>query len=309
MFLENMQTAATQVCMLFIMALVGFICDKAKLYTEKTAKATTDLLFYIIVPCVIIKSFLTMEFSKDMLMKFLLSLALGFATHFIAFALNVPFFSKKKGEENAVYKYASVYGNAGYMALPLAQAILGAEGVFYCSCGVIAFNVLCFTHGVKIMSKKSEKFNLKRLILNPGVISVIIGMPLFLSGVRLPEVITEPISSIASLNTPLAMIIFGTFLANADLKTMFTDKKIYLVCVLKLLVLPAIVVALYRICGVTGSLLTACTITASVPSANNTVLFSAKFERNEILASKTVTCTSVLSILTMPVFIALAQSV
>lgn len=308
MFFDNMKTAAIQVCILFIMALVGFVCDKIGLYTEKTAKASTDLLFYIIVPCVIIRSFLNMEYSRDMLMKFLLSLALGFGTHFLGIILNLPFFRKNKSELNPVYKFASIYGNVGFMALPLASAILGDEGVFYCSSGVIAFNVVSFTHGAALMSKEKKGLDLKKLVLNPGVISVAIGMPLFLLGIHPPQIISAPVEYIAALNTPIAMIIFGTYLAHTKLSTMFTDKKIYLVALFKLVLLPIVAIGLYRVCGVTGSLLTACAVTASVPSANNTVLFSVKFGRDEELASKIVSLVSVMSILTLPVLVAFARS-
>lgn len=308
MFFDNMKTAATQVGVLFILAAVGFMCCKIKIYSEKTARATTDLLFYVIVPCVIVESFLDMEYSSEMLKKFLISLALGFATHFIAIILNLPFFPVRKDENNPIYKFGSVYGNAGFMALPLAKAILGAEGVFYCASGVIAFNVISFTHGVCVMSKDEKGFDLKRLFLNPGVLSVAVGLPLFLLQIKLPVIISQPISGIASINTPIAMIVFGAFLANTELKTMFTDKKIYLVTFFKLIALPLVVLGAYRLCGITGTLLTACTITASVPSANNTTLFAAKFGRDASLASKTVSMTSILSIITMPVIIAVAQS-
>ena len=114
---------------------------------------------------------------------------------------------------------------------------------------------------------------------------------------------------VASLNTPLAMIFFGTYIANTDLKTMFKVKENYLVALLKLIALPLIMLAVLRLCGVTGVLLTACLISASVPSANNTVMFSAKYGNDTGVASKVVTLTSVLSVLTIPVMVALSKMV
>ncbi len=307
MFLENVRQAATQVSILYIMIAVGFICDKTKLFTEKAARMLVDFLLYLVVPCMLVRSFTRTEFSKHNLLMFLLSLLLAFATHFIAIALNIPFF-RKKSDENPIYKFASIYGNVGFMALPLASEILGDEGVFYCANGVIAFNIITFIHGVKLMSRDKFKLNFKSLILNPGIISVIIGLPLFLLQVKLPVLIERPMSYLAELNTPLAMLIFGTYLANTDLKTMFTDKKIYLTALLKLLVMPLLCIGIYRLCGVTGTLLVACAITACVPSANNTFMFASKYGRDAGLASKTVALVSFFSIITMPVVIAIAQS-
>lgn len=303
-----MKTAATQVAVLYMMVLVGFICDKVKLYTEKTAKATIDLLLYIIGPCIMINSFISMEKTEETVKRFFLSLAIAFVTHFIAIILNLPFF-RKKDNKNPVFKFASIYGNVGFMALPLAEAVLGAEGVFYCTSGVIAYNVITFTHGVAVMSKEKYKIDIKKLILNPGVISVIIGLPLFLLQVKLPTVITQPISYLGSLNTPVAMIIFGTYLSKTNLKAMFFEKRIYLTALLKLIVLPLICIGLYSICAINGSLLVASSITASVPCANNTFMFASKYDRDVETASQTVALVSFISILTMPVIIAVAQSI
>lgn len=308
MFLENVKTAAGQVAILYLIVLIGFLCDKGKIFTEKTARKLIDLLLYIMTPCMIVNSFLNMECTGETIKMFFISLGVAFATHFIAITLNFPFF-RKKNYTDPVYKYASIYGNVGFMALPLAQAVLGAEGVFYCASGVIAFNIITFTHGVKVMSGDEFKVNFKSLILNPGVISVIIGLPLFLLKIKLPDIIAEPVDMVGSMTTPTAMLIFGTYLSNTDLKTMFLDKKIYLVALLKLVALPLICLGVYRLCGITGALLVASLITASVPSANNTFMFATKYNRDAFAASKTVALVSFLSIITMPVIIAIAQSV
>ena len=152
-------------------------------------------------------------------------------------------------------------------------------------------------------------FNWKKLLFNPGTISVAIGLPLYLLEVKLPVVLADPISFIAGLNTPMAMIMFGTYLANTDLKTMFREKKIYLAAALQLLVLPALMLLIFRLCGVTGALLTSCIISASAPTANNTVMFAAKYGRDTGLSSKVVAVITFLSILTMPLMIALSQTI
>ena len=303
-----MKSAAVQVAILYLIVLVGFICDKVKLFTEATAKATINLLLYIITPCIIIDSFLKMEYSPARAKKLFLALGLMFLLHIVAIVLNLPFFRKKGGPYNPIYKYASIYGNVGFMALPLAKAVLGAKGVFYCSSGLIAFNIITFTHGVRVMAGSDYKFDWKKLIVNPGVLGVAIGLPLFLLDVQVPTVIAQPISLIAGLNTAVAMLIFGTYLANTDLKTMFLAKGIYLVALFKLIVLPVSCILLFKLMGIQGALLVACAISASVPSGNNTFMFSSKYGLDVGMASKTVALVSVFSIFTMPVIIAFAQS-
>ncbi len=308
-FLNNVMTAFTQVVILFLVAMVGFVCHKAGIYTEKASRLTTDLLFYIVAPAIIIRSFCGMEYNPSALKGLLMALLGGIFLHLVGMVI-VPFLFNKGDKDTAcIFKYACVYGNVGYMALPLAQAVLGDEGVFYCSVILVPFNILSFTHGVGLMQSGSEKskLNIKKLIVNPGVIGVALGLPLFLLQIKLPEIIYAPISYIADLNTPLAMVMFGTYLASADWKTLFSDKRIFGSALVKVIIVPLVTIFGLKLFGYGGTLLTACVLSASAPTASNTVMFSAKYNRDTALASKVTAFISVLSILTMPVMIAIAQ--
>lgn len=307
MFIENLTTAATNVGVLYIIVAVGYICDRMGIYTEETAKKTVNFLLYFVASCTLINSFIKIEATPDTVGKFFTAFALAVATHVIAILINTLTFRNKLNEKNAVYKFASIYGNVAFMALPLAQAVLGDEGVLYCVGGAVVFNLLTFTHGVKLMGKEGTKLSLKKLLINPGVIAVVIGLPIFISGIELPYIITRPVGMLADLNTPVAMLVFGTYLSKTDLKTMLFDKKIYGVALMKLIVLPLICMGVYYLCGLSGTLLTAVIITASVPSANNTFMFASVYGRDTATASKTVALVSFLSILTMPVIIAITQ--
>lgn len=310
MFLSNMTMAAQQVLILYLIVAVGFAADRLHVFGQDTAKRSNDLLFYIVTPTVIIQSFMNMEFDKSTAGAFLKAFLFMSGTIIVANLLAVPFFNKNK-EHKAIFKYAVGYGNMGYMALPLCQAMLGSEGVFYCSAGVVAFNIFSFTHGIWVMTRDKGKasFDFKKLLFNPGVISVIIGLPLFITGVDLPNVIDSAVGYVASLNTPLAMIFFGTYIANTDLKTMFKVKENYIVTFLKLIAVPAIMLGVFKVFGLTGTMITACIISAAVPSANNTVMFSAKYGNDTGVASKVVTFNSVLSVLTIPVMVALSKMI
>ncbi len=308
MFFQNMAIAAQQVAILYLIVAVGFAVDKIGIFKQSTAKLSNDLLFYVTTPTVIVQSFLSMQFNSETAKSFGIAFVCMAGTLIVGLVLALPFF-RKEGNDTAVFKYAVSYGNMGYMALPLCQAMLGDEGVFYCSSGVVAFNIISFTHGIWLMTRdggKKVKFELKRLVLNPGVISVLIGAPLFVLGVKLPVVLQKTVDHISNLNTPLAMLFLGTYIANTDLKSMFKDKRNYLVVLLKLLVLPAAMLAIFRLCGISGALLTTLIISASAPSANNTVMFAAKYDKDMGVASKIVAMCSLFCIITIPVMIAFA---
>ncbi len=308
MFLENLQTTAQQVIILYILIAVGFFADKAGLYTEKASRLNTNLLFYIVTPMVIVNSFLTIDNSPENLKNFGLAALCGVAIHVIGMILILPMFRKTEKSKAGIYKYACMYGNCGYMALPLANAVLGAQGAFYCSAVIMVFNIFSFTHGIYIMGAQKGGFNFKKLFINPGSIGVALGLPLYILGVELPTVIASPIGSLASLNTPIAMLIFGTYIAHTDLKSMFTDKNIYGVAAIKLIVIPLIMIALFKGLKIDPLLATAISVSASAPCANNTVILAGKYDLDTGVASKTVALVSFFSILTMPVMIALAAT-
>lgn len=308
MFITNLLTTAQQVLILYILIAVGFVADKTGLYTEKASKLNTNLLFYIVTPLVIVNSFMSIDNSRENLKNFAIAALGGVVIHLIGMVLILPLFRKTEKSKAGLYRYACMYGNCGYMALPLANAVLGPQGAFYCSAIIMVFNIFSFTHGIYIMGAQKGGFNFKKLLINPGSIGVALGLPLYLLGVELPTVIATPISSLATLNTPLAMLIFGTYIAHTDLKTMFTDKKIYLVALIKLIAIPLIMIAGFKLLNVPKELAMAISVSASAPCANNTVILAGKYGLDTGVASKTVALVSFFSIITMPVMIALAAT-
>ena len=311
MFLSNMMIAAKQVVILYLLVAVGAVCDKVHLFTEKTAKACTDLLFYVITFCVIVQSFLTMDNTASNTKNLLIAIGCGMLMHLVAALISVPLFRKGDKARNAVFRYAAVFGNCGYMGLPLTNAVLGTQGVFFCSAVIVAFQVCAFTYGIYVMTADQEgkgAFDWKMILLNPGVIAVIVGLPLYFSNLQLPVVLLQPVQYLSDMNTPLAMLIFGTYLAHADFRTMLREKKIALVALCKLILLPLILLGFYILFGIRGTLLATLVLTASAPSANNTVMFAAKYDKDTGLAAQTVSAVSLISIVTMPAMIALAMS-
>ena len=121
-FLNNVYTAFTQVVILFLVAAVGFICHKTGIYTEKASRLTTNLLFYMVAPAIIIRSFCGMEYNRSALTGLLLALLGGGLFHVVGMIFSTFLFNKSDKETSCIFKYACCYGNVGYMALPLAQA-------------------------------------------------------------------------------------------------------------------------------------------------------------------------------------------
>jgi len=323
LFLTNALLALRQVVMLYLIALAGLAAERLRWFPESTARLCTKLLLFIVTPCVVLRSFMEMEYSPEALRGLGISFACGVLLHAAGIALTEPFFrGRKTPETDSVLRFASIYGNCGYMALPLTQAMVGGQGVFYGSVVIIAFQMFAYTHGEYVMSgagKKQEGGSLtpnssplpplwRRLLLNAGVISVTIGLPLFLLQVPVPELITKPIASVAGMNSPLAMLIFGAYLSRTRFSSILRSKKLILAAALKLIAVPAVVMSALLLFGVRGPLLNALLISASAPSANNTVIFAARHGHDTGYAAQVVALISMLSVVTMPLMIAVGLS-
>lgn len=306
-FLGNLQTVAVQVVILYLIAFVGFFADKSKIFVRADATKLVDLIFNLILPFAIINSFLSMERTKEHIRGLIVSVLLAALTHLFAIAVTSLCFRKRQKAERGVYHYAIVFSNAAFLALPLAQSVVGEEGVFYSSCYVAVFNVLAFTYGISQISAGKAKINLKSLFLNPGSVSVLIGIPLFLLQVKLPDFLLDTMARVGACNSPMAMIVFGTFLANCNFKNFFVKKEVYFVSFLRLILIPVIMLFVFKLIGVSGNMLIALTISASAPVATNTAMYAAKYENDTALSSELVGQTSIFSIATMPVIVALAQ--
>ena len=179
--------------------------------------------------------------------------------------------------------------------------------MFYSSCYVAVFNVFAFTYGINQISGKKAKINFKNIILNPGSLSVLIGVPLFLLQPNLPSFATSVLERVGACNSPMAMIVFGTFLANCNFRNIFVKREVYFVSLLRLVVIPLAMLFIFKLCGIGGNMLTALTVSASAPVATNTAMYASKYDNDTALSSELVGQTSIFSVLTMPVIVALAQ--
>lgn len=302
--LEDLLTVAQNVLTLFLLIAVGAVCAKANLLNEETVKGCANIVLYIATPCVIIQSCIR-KFEKEMLRGFLITVAVAVVTHLALILLARLCIRERDESRRRVLRFATVFSNAGYMAIPLQQAILGEEGVFYCAAYLIVFNILLWTYGAAEMSGQKGSTSARTLLLNPGIIAVVIGLTVFLFSIPVPPLLADAVGHLAVLNTPLPMLIVGYYLTKTNLRQALRDKVSYLCIALRLVITPLMALGLMLLCGVRGIVLTSCMICVSTPVATATTMFAARYDRNPELSVNLVSVSTLLAIVTMPVLIAL----
>ena len=296
----------TQVVILFILILLGVALTKAKILTEKGVSSMTDMVLILVTPCVIIKSFIR-EFDKSVLKNLLISFLIAFLAHIGFIILSHLIIRSKEKATERVLRFGAIFSNCGYMSIPLQQAILGDIGVFYAASYVAIFNLFIWSYGIITMSGDKKYLTPKKMILNPGIIGLVIGLIIFLFSIPLPKLISEPINYVASLNTPLPMIIIGYHLSNSNLLYGLRSFKCILAMRLKLIVFPALAMGVIYLCGIRGDMLVSSVISCSAPTAAITTMFASKFSADTPLSVNMVSLSTVLSLITMPCLVTLAQ--
>ena len=300
-------TVAQQVLVLFLLVAVGYAGGKAKWFGHEAVRGCTELVLLVATPCVIIQSF-QKPFDRSMLAGLGAAALIALGVHAAAIGLTHLVFRDKDEARRRVLRFGTVFSNAGYMSLPLQQALLGEEGVFYGAAYVAVFNLIVWSCGVLEMSGDRKNLSVKKLVLNPGMIGLAFGLPIFLFSIPLPEVIAAPIDHLAALNTPLPMIIVGVYLADTKLMSIWKDARCYLAAGLRLLVIPLATLVVLLLCGVRGTLLTACVIAASAPCAAATTMFATRYQQDTALSVNLVSMTTLLSVVTMPLVVGLSQA-
>lgn len=299
-------TVAEQVIILFVLMFIGFLFAKLKVLSDTGIKNMTDLVLYLVTPCIMIKSFMR-EFDRNTLKALLISLGAAVLSHFIFIILSTLLLRSKDISRQTVLRFSAIFSNCGFMSLPLLEALLGEDGVFFGSSYIAIFNLFIWSYGIFIMGGGKSSITFKKIILSPGIIGFALSMIVFLCSIKLPDIIYQPISYMAGLNTPIPMIIIGYHLAQSNLLKGLKDLNCLFAIFLKLFVFPLIIMFTMYFCGIRGTLLLSITISASAPTAAMSTMFSSKYNRDTELSVTMVSLSTLLSLVSMPLVITLAQ--
>lgn len=297
------QILLQQTIIMFALMLLGLLLSRRGMITEQGSRDLSNVLLYAVIPCVILRSYMS-EFSTEKLRAMGLSALIAV----IAFAASIAVAYLTCGTRHRIENFAVAFGNAGFIGIPLVTAVFGPEAAFY----VVSFstfaNLLQWTYGIVIISGKKETMNLRMVFVNPVFISMVIGIALFVLQPTLPTVVTGTIGYIADGNTVLAMIILGYYLSKVQLRGLFADVRLYLFSALRLLVVPAVTILVFLPFPFARGEITLITlIAAATPIASSTAIFAQKFDQDYRQAVSYVCLSTILSVATLPLVMFFAE--
>ena len=305
MILQGALIVIQQIIIIFVLIAVGFLAAKFGILREEGARQITDLLLIIVIPCVIIMAFQA-SFERSLIKNLLIAALLAALTHAAGILISKLIFKSEAPDRRMMLAYSTVFYNAGFFSLPLLRALLGETGVLYGSVFVAVFNLFAWTYGIRLMNGGNGASKWKTF-LNPGIISLLIALVLVLLNIRLPEIVQTTLRYITGLHTPLAMIIIGCQFYLMWRNFNLRDLGLWKTVLARNILVPLLMLALIFYLAQDKTLFFASVITASAPTATNTILFATKYRQDVNTAVQTVILTTLLTIISIPLIMALAM--
>lgn len=300
-----------QIVQLFLMIFMGYLIVKTGLVRDDDSKVLSKIILYLIVPCVIINAF-QVDYTTDTVKGLLIAFAASVMTQVIL--LVVISVAGRLLHLNEVEVASVYYSNSGNLIVPIVTFILGQEWVLYGCVFMSVQLVFLWTHCKKIISREAS-YDWKKIILNINMISIFIGVILFFTGIRLPEIIGNTLASVGTMIGPASMIVTGMLFAGMNLKQIFANKRVYFITFLRLIVVPLIALVLIKFSNLASfsadgnKIMLIVFLAIITPSASTVTQMCQVYGNDSRYASAINVMTTLLSIITMPVMVMLFQMI
>lgn len=300
-----------QIAELFLMIFMGFLIVKTGLLKDDDSKVLSKIVLYLIIPCVIINAF-QVDYTMDTVKGLLIALAASVMLQIILLIIISAF--GKLLHLNEVEIASVYYSNSGNLIVPIVTFILGQEWVLYGCVFMSVQLVFLWTHCKKILSREPS-YDWKKIILNINMISIFIGVILFFTRIRLPEIIGNTLSAVGSMIGPASMFVTGMLFAGMNLKQIFANKRVYFISFLRLIAVPLFSLILLKISHLASlsadgnQIMLIVFLAVITPSASTVTQMCQVYGNDSRYASAINVVTTLFSIITMPLMVMLFQMI
>lgn len=296
---------------MMIMAVVGYILVRMHILRQEDSKPISILLIRVLQPCLVMRAF-QIDLTAERMRGFIF--AIIFSSLSMLLCIIVSKLMEKPFRLDTIDQTTLIYANVGNLILPLISMSLGEDMVFYGSAFQVPFNALIWTHGYFSISGERD-VNLKKILMNPSIIALFIGLFLMITQLRLPSIIDTAAKGFNDMVAPASMMLVGMVIAGSDLKTVFAYRKSYLISFVRLIALPVITMLLLYVTGYiqrNPEMRPVAMIVAlgtAAPSASMIVQLAVMHDKDALKASIYNVMTTILCVVTIPLVMLLFQTI
>lgn len=294
-----------QMSMIAVLVIIGIGLEKKKVLNEQGTKVISKLVVDICNPVLIVSTILTGNITVTH-EEFLSGVGVAAVIYavFILIGTLLPKIIGIKKDERKFYSLMSIYGNVGFLGIPVAKALLSENAMLYVIICNVFYCLLFYTHGIITLSSGKEKMDIKK-IFSPGVIMSILALLIFWFDLKLPEVVVKTVEYIGSPTVFLSMVLLGASVARSNFIKDMKDAKLWIFILVRLVVVPALAVIVLRTVGAVDEMVRTFCLMCAVPVGNLPMIQAEKTgERTDIL-SRGIIVTTVFSFISISAFMSL----
>ena len=299
-----------QMLVLFFYMGIGFVCGKKNIITDDVAKTFSWIVVNIANTALILSAGVSdtkTVTGKALATTFVVAICVFFFLILLGYLL-VPLL-RVPAADKGVFRVMTIFSNIGFMGFPVIFAVYGEEALLYASIFLFPYNILIYTYGICAMKKENDDHGKMQWtkICNAGVVAGIISLICYLADVQVPSFVQTAVSGLSGLTAPLSMIVIGQSMVHMRIRDLITDVRLLIFSIIKLIVIPIFGILLLRIWVKDPMLLGVCMIMLATPVGSMTAMLAQQYDGDYMLASKGVSLTTILSVLTIPLVSAIVM--
>lgn len=299
--MQNYSDIVDTMFKLFALLMLGYYFRKKDYFNQDTNERLSNMIVKFTAPALIISSVLNIEAAKKTeVMKIVgIGVIIYVLLPFIAFFI-IKLIKIEKNKEG-IYQMLLVFGNCSFMSYPIVQSFYGDMAIFYNTLLHMPFNILIFTYGEYLLSRGEGKVKITmKDIFTPGFIAAVVAAIIYFAELNLPSMIGTTCSFLGSITTPLSMLVLGSVLGGYSIKELFSEKKLYIVTFIRLIVIPTLVFMIFERVFTDPIIIGVATLSMGMPAASMCVMLSIKYKGQVKVASIGVFLTTLISMITIP---------
>ncbi len=286
--------------MMFLLVAIGFFIRKKGIVNTEGRMNMIDLCLHITLPFNVLHSFLRKwDWNLFIACGVILLLSVGFNA--ISVFFSAVLYKKQETNRQKSLKYGTIISNSGFLGNPMVEGIYGSEGLLYAALFMLPVRIVMWTIGIAVFLKGRKEKLWKNVLTHPCIVAIYAGVIIMVCGIQFPTFVEKTIVGISGCNTPLSMMLVGMMLAEVKPKGLI-DKTMVFYTAIRLLVIPAVVFAITGFLPIDGMLRGITVIMAGMPAPITTALLSAKYGGDEKYATGMVFLSTILSLITLPLW-------
>ncbi len=287
--------------MMFLLMGVGAALRRMNIVTREGRGLLTDLIVDVFLPCNIIASF-TSSFDREALSVGLEVVVISVVLQVFCIGLSAFCYRRVPKPQRSILQYGTVCSNAAFLGNPVAEGLFGSLGLLYASLYAIPQRIVMWSVGVSYFTDHPSKREvLKKVVTHPCILSVAIGLVLMITDLPLPAFLSKSISTLGGCTTAVTMLFIGAVLAEAGLRHMVCKLTVIYAAV-RLLGIPLAVLAGCLLCHVDATAASLSVVLAAMPAGSTTAIMAAKYQGDEVFATRCVVFTTLLSMALLPLW-------